>query len=172
MSQKSHKQMFQMSASHQREKEESLDVVKSPGWPPPAGEAGLEVAATKGRGRRVGGASPDPPACVPCSSRIPLGIFLSLALTVAFLCFLNLRHRHVRFWHRGPRARSPGSGTHQVSREKLFLLLMAEPLPPSSLCPTARHPLPLGPTPRRHHSLWVLISSSEQTGKSAQDTPT
>lgn len=59
-----------------------------------------------------------------------------------------------------------------MSREKLLLLLMAEPLPPESLCPAARRPLPLGPTPRRHHSPWVLISSSEPTGKSAQDTPT
>lgn len=30
-------------------------------------------------------------ARVPCSSRIPLGIFLSPALTTAFLCLLNLR---------------------------------------------------------------------------------
>lgn len=29
--------------------------------------------------------------CCSCSSRIPLGIFLSPALTVAFRCFLNLR---------------------------------------------------------------------------------
>lgn len=34
---------------------------------------------------------PAGPVPRPCSSRIPLGIFLSLALTTAFLCFLNLR---------------------------------------------------------------------------------
>lgn len=45
--------------------------------------------------------------CVPCSSRIPLGIFLSLALTVAFLCFLNLRDRHVRCGHGVPGTGAP-----------------------------------------------------------------
>lgn len=50
-----------------------------------------------------------------------------------------------------------------MSREKLFLLLMAEPcwLPPVSLCPTARCLLLPGPTPRSH-GLWMLVSSSEQ----------
>ncbi|EDM11796.1 rCG47122, isoform CRA_a [Rattus norvegicus] len=52
--------------------------------------------------------SPTPVPCtktqcaIPCSSRIPLGIFLSLLLTTAFLCFLNLRGtRRVRSQHSG-----------------------------------------------------------------------
>lgn len=50
-----------------------------------------------------------PEASVPCSSRIPLGIFLSLALTTAFLCFLNLRDTDPLGFSRGrfPRAQSP-----------------------------------------------------------------
>lgn len=63
---------------------------------------------------------------IPCSSRIPLGIFLSLLLTTAFLCFLNLGGTRRLSLSTAGIPKPQGGDTHQVSREKLFLLLMAE----------------------------------------------
>lgn len=94
-------------------------------------------------------------AGVPCSSRIPLGIFLSPALTEAFRCFLNLGDRRVRV---------PPGGAQPAARGH-------PPGEPGEAAPGAHGPAALGLRAPRPFSGQprALISSCRRGGPRGRD---
>jgi len=97
---------------------------------------------------------------VPCSSKIPFGIFLSPELTTAFLCLLNLKYRqHINLSNSAARERALSqSSLHQPrnSGEALSVHLHPEePPPPAAPCPTLCWRL----RPRRKYALHFLVRS-------------